>query len=172
MYNPPMMFWHTSRALFLDYYMVPVPQSYWLQKEFAVSIREVVQVLKLGLRNYGDYSKKRKTQSLISCPPGWGIISQPLSQDSSVKARCEMCGMKAAAFGVCCCFFLSFHFDSRYWSDLGQFTLQGFTLFNRTGLLFPHARRFFMRALLSWKVRNRARQHSMSDLPWWHVLSL
>lgn len=96
MYNPPMMFWHTSRALSLDYYMVPVPQSYWLQKEFAVSVREVVQILKLGLHNFGGYSKRRKRQSSISCPPGWGLAPEPTSQDSDEKARCEICGMKTA----------------------------------------------------------------------------
>lgn len=45
MQDPPMMFWHTSASLDLDYWMVPVPQSDWMGSVMEVPIQEVEDVL-------------------------------------------------------------------------------------------------------------------------------
>jgi hypothetical protein len=36
MADPPLMFWHTAEALGQRYWMVPVPQAYWMQEEMEV----------------------------------------------------------------------------------------------------------------------------------------
>ena len=45
MRDPPMMFWHLSESLDMDYWMVPVPASYWMMDEMEVSIDEVLDIL-------------------------------------------------------------------------------------------------------------------------------
>jgi hypothetical protein len=39
MNDPPMMFWHASGALSLQYFMVPLAQSWWLESDIYVSIQ-------------------------------------------------------------------------------------------------------------------------------------
>jgi capsular polysaccharide biosynthesis protein len=45
MADPPMMFWHTAAALRLDYWMVPLPQAFYMQREMDVPVGEVVDIL-------------------------------------------------------------------------------------------------------------------------------
>lgn len=46
------MFWHISRALDLDYWLIPVPNSYWTQLEMEVPVNDILAVAKKAL--YGD----------------------------------------------------------------------------------------------------------------------
>lgn len=34
--DPPLMFWHTAAALGQPYWLLPVPQAYWMQEEMQV----------------------------------------------------------------------------------------------------------------------------------------
>ncbi len=34
--DPPMMFWHAAAALGQEYWLVPVPQAYWMQESMEV----------------------------------------------------------------------------------------------------------------------------------------
>jgi len=45
MKEPPMMFWHMSRALGLDYWMLPIVQSHWMSAEMEVPVDEVRDIL-------------------------------------------------------------------------------------------------------------------------------
>lgn len=38
------MFWHISRALDLDYWIVPVPNSHWSQREMEVPVNDILAV--------------------------------------------------------------------------------------------------------------------------------
>lgn len=39
--DPPMMFWHISGALDLDYYMVPIPGAHWTTLDMEVPVEQV-----------------------------------------------------------------------------------------------------------------------------------
>ena len=45
MADPPMMFWHTAAALGQEYWLLPVPNSYYMQKEMEVPQGEVTDIL-------------------------------------------------------------------------------------------------------------------------------
>ena len=49
MSDPPMMFWHTAAALGQDYWLLPVPQSYYMQREMNVPEGEVMDILTAAL---------------------------------------------------------------------------------------------------------------------------
>eukprot|EP00963_Diacronema_lutheri_P003604 scaffold285_cov330-Pavlova_lutheri.AAC.122 len=61
MQDPPMMFWHTSASIDLDYWMVPVPQSDWMGSVMEVPIQEVEDVL---------HAIKTGAVDLPTCQPG------------------------------------------------------------------------------------------------------
>ena len=45
MRDPPMMFWHLSESLGMDYWMIPVPASFWMMDDMEVSVDEVMDIL-------------------------------------------------------------------------------------------------------------------------------
>ncbi len=49
MNDPPMMFWHASAALGLRYIMVPLAQSWWLERSIAVPAQDVLDALSMAL---------------------------------------------------------------------------------------------------------------------------
>ena len=49
MNDPPMMFWHASGALSLQYFMVPLAQSWWLEKSITVSPQDVRDAVALAI---------------------------------------------------------------------------------------------------------------------------
>lgn len=44
MKDPPMMFWHLAEALQQDYWLLPVPNAWWMQREMDVPIDELLDV--------------------------------------------------------------------------------------------------------------------------------
>ncbi len=61
LYDPPMMFWHASGAMGLDYYMVPLARSWWLEQTVHVPEQDVLDVLALIMG---------PTPASIDCQPG------------------------------------------------------------------------------------------------------
>ncbi|KAL4435565.1 hypothetical protein ABPG77_002528 [Micractinium sp. CCAP 211/92] len=47
--DPPLMFWHTAAALGQPYWLLPVPQAYWMQEEMQVPVDEVIDILAAAL---------------------------------------------------------------------------------------------------------------------------
>lgn len=108
MRDPPMMFWHLAETLGLDYWMVPVPASYWMMDEMEVSVDEVLDILhetvpefatETAIEDSSSYAKKNiiatdgndqeftvgiTTKS--SCPRGAMKVS---SDDTTMK--CVLC---------------------------------------------------------------------------------
>eukprot|EP01023_Acetabularia_acetabulum_P033992 TRINITY_DN31907_c0_g1_i2.p1 TRINITY_DN31907_c0_g1~~TRINITY_DN31907_c0_g1_i2.p1 ORF type:complete len:599 (-),score=118.61 TRINITY_DN31907_c0_g1_i2:170-1966(-) len=79
MQHPPMMFWHIAAALRQNYWMLPVPHSYWMQDSFEVPVSEVLDILE---RTIG------KSTSHV-CSPGSYVISQH---------KCHACAPGTYAF--------------------------------------------------------------------------
>ena len=61
MRDPPMMFWHLAAALNQDYWLLPVPNAWWMQKEMEIPTEEVVDILTAMLKGEGHSE---------SCAPG------------------------------------------------------------------------------------------------------
>jgi len=51
LHNPPMMFWHMSSLLDLEYWMVPVPQGHWKERELSVPFEQVVAIFSQLMSN-------------------------------------------------------------------------------------------------------------------------
>ncbi|PSC67438.1 hypothetical protein C2E20_8901 [Micractinium conductrix] len=47
--DPPLMFWHTAAALGQQYWLLPVPQAYWMGEEMQVPADEVLDILSAAL---------------------------------------------------------------------------------------------------------------------------
>ena len=47
--DPPLMFWHAAASLQQHYIMVPLPQSWWLEKRVVVNTQDVVDALVLAI---------------------------------------------------------------------------------------------------------------------------
>lgn len=47
--DPPLMFWHAAASLQQHYIMVPLPQSWWLEKRVVVNTQDVVDALALAV---------------------------------------------------------------------------------------------------------------------------
>jgi Tyrosine-protein kinase ephrin type A/B receptor-like len=62
MADPPMMFWHTAAALGQNYWMLPVPHSFYMQRSMEVPVGEVLDILQATLRG--------KAAAANACPPG------------------------------------------------------------------------------------------------------
>jgi hypothetical protein len=62
MRDPPMMFWHLANALKQDYWLLPVPNAWWMQKEMDIPSEEVVDIISAMLKGEEDHSE--------SCAPG------------------------------------------------------------------------------------------------------
>jgi len=73
MRDPPMMFWHLAAALNQDYWLLPVPNAWWMQKEMEIPTEEVVDILSTMLQ--GETSSE-------SCPPGTRRLAD---------GACELC---------------------------------------------------------------------------------
>ena len=82
MKDPPMMFWHMSRALGLDYWMVPIAQSHWMAKEMDVPAQEVRDILRAIKEEEGP------------CAAG---------EAPGADGSCEACPAGAASFGGTAC---------------------------------------------------------------------
>ena len=63
MRDPPMMFWHLAETLDLDYWMVPVPASYWMMDEMLVSVDEVMDILHETVPQFASASAEESTTS-------------------------------------------------------------------------------------------------------------
>jgi len=50
MADPPLMFWHAASALKQEYWMLPIPQSYYMQPAMLVPEGEVVDILTAALQ--------------------------------------------------------------------------------------------------------------------------
>ena len=66
--DPPLMFWHISSILQLDYWLIPVPNSYWTIERMKVPIDEVVTVAAMALGSeslniWNDWNQVRHTGS-------------------------------------------------------------------------------------------------------------
>jgi capsular polysaccharide biosynthesis protein len=76
MADPPMMFWHTASALGQEYWLLPVPQSYYMQSEMEIPEGEVLDMLTAILAGPAPVNACRagtagRAGGLCSaCPPG------------------------------------------------------------------------------------------------------
>ena len=80
MRDPPMMFWHLAAALYQDYWLLPVPNAWWMQKEMTIPVDEVVEIISAMLKS---------ERSKDACPPG----SKRLADGT-----CEICPQGTYAF--------------------------------------------------------------------------
>ena len=104
MYDPPLMFWHASGALGLDYVMVPVPQSWWLAHDVEVPVADVVDAMGLVLPpaaasdacSGGSYSSPA-TGHCTACPAG-------TYRTAASRSGCQSCaeGRVSAAGSTAC----------------------------------------------------------------------
>ena len=46
--DPPLMFWNLAAAVGQQYWLLPVPQAYWMQKKMQVGHRRNLHVVALG----------------------------------------------------------------------------------------------------------------------------
>ncbi|QDZ19175.1 hypothetical protein HOP50_02g16890 [Chloropicon primus] len=79
MRDPPMMFWHLAAALNQDYWLLPVANAWWMQKEMHIPVEEVVDMVAAMLKNEGPGS----------CPPGTRVLGD---------GTCETCPAGTYAF--------------------------------------------------------------------------
>lgn len=78
MADPPLMFWHCASALNQEYWMLPVPQSYYMQQEMYVPESEVMDIMAAIMKSPFDAaSAGRKVCQggtagtlCTQCPPG------------------------------------------------------------------------------------------------------
>ena len=81
----PLMFWHLANALQQEYWMLPVPYSFWLQEKMTVPLNDVKQILLISL----DAGKEGVCpdgftlvgSNCMPCPEGtyrWGARTRPL----------------------------------------------------------------------------------------------
>ena len=99
MADPPMMFWHTASALEQDYWLLPVPQSYYMQKEMEVPEGEVLDMLSAILAGPAPVNACKagtagRAGGLCSaCPPG----SYAFNKNSRA---CKLCAPGRIAAGT------------------------------------------------------------------------
>lgn len=75
LFDPPMMFWHASGAMGLKYHMLPLAQSWWLQKEVHVPEGDVLDSLALAL-GPGKGADECNPGALRACGAGGGRQGQ------------------------------------------------------------------------------------------------
>jgi len=100
MADPPMMFWHTASALGQQYWLLPVPQSYYMQNEMEIPEGEVLDMLSAILvegpapMNACKSGTAGRAGGLCSvCPPG--------SYAFNVNSRaCKLCAPGRVAAGA------------------------------------------------------------------------
>ena len=80
MRDPPMMFWHLAAALKQDYWLLPVPSAWWMQKEMQIPVEEVVDMVSAMLKN---------EDTETSCPAGTRLLKD---------GTCETCPAGTYAF--------------------------------------------------------------------------
>lgn len=104
MADPPMMFWHTAAALGQEYWLLPVPNSYYMQREMDVPEGEVLDILTAVLGGPAPLgacapgTAGRAGGLCSSCPPG--------SYAFNVNSRaCKLCapGRVSGGFGSSYC---------------------------------------------------------------------
>jgi capsular polysaccharide biosynthesis protein len=100
MADPPMMFWHTAAALEQQYWLLPVPQSYYMQNEMHIPEGEVLDMLSSILRagpapvNACKPGTAGRAGGLCSvCPPG----SYAFNTNS---LACKLCAPGRVAVGT------------------------------------------------------------------------
>jgi len=102
--DPPMMFWHAAGALGQDYWLVPVPQGYYMQPEMVVPVGEVVDVLTAVLGPAAvagacaPGTAGRPGGPCVPCPPGSYAYN-------AGTGACKLCppGQAAGAEGSAFC---------------------------------------------------------------------
>jgi hypothetical protein len=70
--NPPLMFWHAAAAIGQRYVLVPLAQSWWLQRDVAVDSQDVIDALYVAL----------DAEPSADCEPGfflWAATSECLA---------------------------------------------------------------------------------------------
>ena len=77
MRDPPMMFWHMARALDMDYWMLPVPQAYWMEPEMEIPVAEVLDILSAALGGKANRA----------CPEGREVA--PAADGGSACVECR-----------------------------------------------------------------------------------
>lgn len=100
MADPPMMFWHTASALGQQYWLLPVPQSYYMQNEMEIPEGEVLDMLSAILVaeaapvNACKAGTAGRAGGLCSvCPPG--------SYAFNINSRaCKLCAPGRVAAGA------------------------------------------------------------------------
>jgi len=100
MADPPMMFWHTASALGQQYWLLPVPQSYYMQNEMEIPEGEVLDMLSAILVagpapvNACKAGTAGRAGGLCSvCPPG----SYAFNENSRA---CKLCAPGRVAAGA------------------------------------------------------------------------
>ncbi|KAL4425168.1 hypothetical protein ABPG75_009184 [Micractinium tetrahymenae] len=92
--DPPLMFWHTAAALAQPYWLLPVPQAYWMQEEMQVPVDEVIDILAAALPP--SASGAPAPQDALFCFPG----SYASRAAASGTLRCTVCPIGTYAFAA------------------------------------------------------------------------
>ena len=78
-----MMSWHISGALGLEYYLAPLPGTFWTMQTMSAPVSEVVSLVYEAL----DTSGNQESASILSCAPGEGMTTD----EDSEGVICEQC---------------------------------------------------------------------------------
>ena len=98
--DPPMMFWHMSGALQLDYYMVPMSGTFWTIEQMTAPIMEVMALVykALGVVPQTEDQScregsvlKTEGQTCEECPAGEGGRKQQLQHQHHLEHTSLSC---------------------------------------------------------------------------------
>ena len=106
MRDPPMMFWHMARALDMDYWMLPVPQAYWMEPEMEIPVAEVLDILSAALGGKANRACPEGREVAPAAEGGSACVEcRPGTYSFGAEAVCEPCfkGRYAERAGQAAC---------------------------------------------------------------------